>query len=149
MVMEMGISLGVLLAGSLAVVCFRARRTAAGKPATDATRRRAVLEDCGDDVIWEVGRLRPVVATQEFEEHLSKRSFLRRATFSVAAFGVAWLASRGQSVALGAAPRPAGGRLSGKHPPMPEDGQHVDEGAHTDFGDSSAHLDSPGSHSDW
>ena len=116
---------------SLAFVFIRSRR-AAKNPASDSARRRAVLEDCGDDVVWEIGKLRPIVATKEFEARMGKRAFLRRVAFSVSAFLVAWLASRGRSVAaFGTEPRPADGRLPAKPMPVPED-IHSDYSDHTD-----------------
>ena len=155
MLIPICISLAVLTVLSLAVVFIRSRRRAAKNPASDSARRRAVLEDCGDDVVWEIGKLRPIVATKEFEARMGKRAFLRRVAFSVSAFLVAWLASRGRSVAaFGTEPRPADGRLPGKAMPVPED-IHSDYSDHTDQhsdsgGDShgDSHSDGPGSHTD-
>ena len=140
----------------LAAVCIWRRCRRVGGRASNSARRCAVLEDCGDDVVWEIGKLRPIVATKEFEARVSKRAFLRRVAFSVSAFLVAWLASRGRSVAaFGTEPRPADGRLPGKPKPVPEDihsdySDHTDD--HSDGGDENSHSDShsdgPGSHTD-
>ncbi|HWB59035.1 MAG TPA: hypothetical protein VG733_06075, partial [Chthoniobacteraceae bacterium] len=137
----------------LAAIYIWRRRSRIGGRASDSARRRAVLEDCGDDVVWEIGKLRPIVATPEFEARMGKRAFLRRVAFSVSAFLVAWLASRGRSVAaFGMEPRPAEGRLSGKVKPMDihsDSMSHTDD--HTDSGGDNHvdfHSDAPGTHTD-
>ena len=92
------ISVVAIVVALLTVALIRSRRAIA-KSVSDSTRHRSVLDDCGDDVIWEVGKMRPIGATREFQEQLSKRSFLKRAAFTVSAFSVAWLASSDKSVA--------------------------------------------------
>ena len=151
------ISLAVLTVASLAVVFIRSRRRAAKDPASDSARRRAVLEDCGDDVVWEIGKLRPIVATREFEARMGKRAFLRRVAFSVSAFLVAWLASRARSVAAfgtGTASRGERRTWPPKPMPVPED-IHTDSTVHNDDhtdgagdGHSDSHSDTIGNHTD-
>jgi hypothetical protein len=156
MATALGIFVSAFIAFALVIFSIRSRRAAGNPPSSDANRRRAVVGDHGDDVVWEVGKLRPIAATKEFDEQLSKRSFLKRAAFTVSAFSVAWLASRGKSVAFGSELRSTDGTLGGmegsiKADPHNDSTYHVDN--HTDANGSGpnhadSHTDTGTSHTD-
>jgi hypothetical protein len=155
MLMAIYIVLAALLGFALAVVLMRWRGNKDENTVSDSTtRRRAIMNDCGDDVIWEVGKMRPIVAPKEFEEKLSKRSFLRHAALTAVAFMVAWLASRGKNAAFGSESRSAENRQFGKDgsiksDPHQDSSMHVDN--HTDGGGDNhgdSHSDDAGNHTD-
>jgi hypothetical protein len=126
------ILLAALFGFALAMILMRWRGTKDQDTASDSiARRRAIISDCGDDVIWEIGKMRPLVASKEFEEKLSKRSFLRRAVLTASAFTVAWLASRGRNVVFGSESHPAKDGLFGKDGSITTD-PHQDNTPHTD-----------------
>ena len=125
-----------------AVVFIRSRRRPARNPASDSARRRAVLEDCGDDAVWEAGRARSIAEARGLEPRFGRRMFLKRAALSVAAFAVAWLASRGRGAAAMSLKPPAHGARNAD----PMDVSHADQATHNDV--SSPHRDKYSDHSD-
>jgi hypothetical protein len=156
MLMAVYIVFAALLGFILAVVLMRWRGNKDKTAASDSiARQRAIMSVCGDDVIWEVGKMRPVVAPKEFEEKLNKRSFLRRAALAAVAFTVAWLASRDKSVAFGSESRSAKDGLFGKDGSIKTDPHYdntVHNDDHTDGGGETSHADghgdSQGNHTD-
>jgi hypothetical protein len=152
MLMAVYIVFAALLGFILAVVlmCWRGNKDKSA--ASDSmARQRAIMSVCGDDVIWEIGKMRPVVAPKEFEEKLSKRSFLRHAALTAVAFMVAWLASRGRNVVFGSESHSAKDGLFGqdgsiKTDPHYDNTVHNDD--HSDSGGVDAHGDSQGNHTD-
>jgi hypothetical protein len=94
MLMILCISFAVLTVASPAVVLVRSRRRPAPNRASPANRHRAVLEDCGDDVVWEAGKHRSIAATPEFQAKLREPSFLQRLASRVSARSLPRLASR-------------------------------------------------------
>ncbi len=136
---------GVAAVVLLATVFIGRRRSRIAGRASDSARRRAVLEDCGDDAVWEAGRARSIAGEPRgLEPRLGRRMFLKRAVLSVTAFAVAWLASRGRSAAAMSLKPPAqGARNAG---PMDT---HNDQATHDDIsyphGDNTDHTDN---HSD-
>ena len=110
MLITLCITFAALMVVSAVVVFLRSRRTAAPNRASPSARRRAVIADCGDDVVWEIGKQRPITGTPEFNAKISKRSFLKRSSPGAGRYRrpPGWPA-HGRSVAFGSPP-PAANR---------------------------------------
>ena len=63
------------------------------------------MEDCGDDVVWEMGKLRPIADPRNLHGNPVEASFFKRLALSLSAYWVAWLAARGKKVAFALEPQ--------------------------------------------
>lgn len=93
-----GVAFVIFLVGLvLALWAYRATRQ---KNMDAAQRQRAVVEDLGDKVLWEMGKGRPIIQTKNFDLKIGKRTFVRKVALGILVSSAGWLAARGENFLL-------------------------------------------------
>jgi hypothetical protein len=84
-----------LLAG--AVLFFLSRRNSSSRQSFDSSRDRAVMDERGDRVIWEMGQGFPLVDKGGDTTMLERRVFFSRAVLGIFGTFVGWRMARGST----------------------------------------------------
>jgi|GEM_PF-3841277 hypothetical protein len=123
--------------------CVRAYRASRREKIDSAQRQRAVIDDLGDGVLWEMGKDRPIIQTKGLELKITQRNFLQKLALGALVSFAGWTAARGENLIW--AEKMAVDAKTGKIKANPQLGveNHVDQAAHTD-----THSDSNSAHTD-
>jgi hypothetical protein len=158
MLIGLGIVFGFIIFGF--IFCVMAYRASRKKEKDSSQRKRAVVDDLGDQVLWEMGKERPIIQTKGLEVKMTQRSFLQKLALGTLVSFAGWVAARGENLvwaekiavsktgknsekSVTLDNRPRSKQAAPSHSDGHTDSTHTDT-AHND----TAHYDDPGTHID-
>jgi len=152
-------TLFALVIGSLiftiALLLYVLAKRASQRNKIDANRRnRAVINELGDDVIWEAGGERPIIEVKGLQLKLTRRTALQKLAMSAVVTFAGWAAARGtnllwaEEIAVssekgkpGTKTKQPGLRSSHSDQAAPHTDTHNDATVHTDNAHVDTHTD--------